>query len=561
MAETSQQEYKVLARKYRPTNFDELIGQEALVRTLSNAIQMNRIAHAFLLTGIRGVGKTTTARIIARALNCVGPDGNGGPTINPCGICEHCVSIASDRHVDVLEMDAASRTGVGDIREIIETVQYRPVSARTKVYIIDEVHMLSNSAFNALLKTLEEPPPHVKFIFATTELRKIPVTVLSRCQRFDLKRIETSELAAHLAGICDKEAIQAAPEALAIIARAAEGSVRDSLSLLDQAIAHTSGQITAEHIQQMIGLADRSQTFELLNVLLQGKIPEALAIAHALYRNGTDPSLLLQDVLDATHTVTQIKVDPARAEDQTMPEAERQLAQSMANAIGLSSLTRCWQALLKGLQEIKFAPHPLQALDMVLIRLGYMAELPPPETVIREWKSGQGTNGGTRPATAPARPTPAPVANAPRIASGSGGAAVAMAPEPVFDTQPHTVPMPADFTACVALFDQQREPMLYQILRQQVQLVKYTQGTITLKPRGAVPADFVGRISHCLRVWTGMPWMIALDTEAAPERVSILEQEQALWEQQKQQTAQLPEVARVLAAFPAAEIVEIKDSV
>ena len=319
----TQKDYTVLARKYRPGSFDGLIGQEPIVRTLTNAVEAGRLAQAFILTGVRGVGKTTTARIIARVLNCIGEDGNGGPTATPCGICEHCIAIVQDRHVDVQEMDAASRTGVDDIRELIESVRYRPSMARYKVYIIDEVHMLSKNAFNALLKTLEEPPEHVKFIFATTEIRKIPVTVLSRCQRFDLRRVNEKTLFDHFRSVADSEGVEVSETALDLIARAADGSVRDGLSLLDQAISHSTGLVDDRQISEMLGLADRSQTFLLFETILMGKIGPALKIFEQLYTSGADPSRVIEDLLEITHLLTRIKVTPSLAEDPGIPEIER----------------------------------------------------------------------------------------------------------------------------------------------------------------------------------------------------------------------------------------------
>ncbi|HEX6103773.1 MAG TPA: DNA polymerase III subunit gamma/tau, partial [Alphaproteobacteria bacterium] len=380
--------YRVLARKYRPARFEELIGQEAMVRTLSNAIRTGRLAHAFMLTGVRGVGKTTTARIIARALNCVGPDGTGGPTVSPCGQCQHCTGIAEDRHVDVIEMDAASRTSVEDIRELIEGVRYRPVMARYKVYIVDEVHMLSRSAFNALLKTLEEPPQHVKFIFATTEIRKVPVTVLSRCQRFDLRRVEAEVLADHFSAIAGKEGIEIEPAAAALIARAADGSVRDGLSLLDQAIALADGRVSEAQVRAMLGLADRTQAFDLFEAAMRGDAPAALASFAALYAAGADPALVLQDLLELTHWVTRVKLAPSAAADPTVPEAERVRGQALAERLSMPVLARAWQMLLKGLTETQTAPHPGQSAEMVLVRLAYAADLPSPADLVRKAAAG-----------------------------------------------------------------------------------------------------------------------------------------------------------------------------
>jgi DNA polymerase-3 subunit gamma/tau len=384
--------YRVLARKYRPSDFTGLVGQEALVRTLKNAFETGRIAHAFMLTGVRGVGKTTTARIIARALNCIGPDGKRTePTIHPCGVCEPCVAIAESRHIDVQELDAASRTGIEDIREIIEGVRYAPASARYKVYIIDEVHMLSKNAFNGLLKTLEEPPPHVKFIFATTEIRKVPVTVLSRCQRFDLRRIESEELVGLLEGIAAKEGVAIERPALALIARAAEGSARDALSLLDQAIAHgEAGAITAEALRGMLGLADRGRVLDLFEKLMGGKIAEALTDLRELYDRGADPLVVMQDLLETTHFLTRVKVAPAAEGFFDGGSAEAKRCGELAAKLSVPSLTRAWQLLLKGLIEVRDATQALPACEMALIRLAYAAELPPTDKLVRDVLDGAG---------------------------------------------------------------------------------------------------------------------------------------------------------------------------
>ena len=391
--------YRVLARKYRPQTFAEVIGQEAMVRTLSNAIAEGRIAQAFILTGVRGVGKTTTARIIARALNCIGLDGAGGPTISPCGECVHCRSIAEDRHVDVIEMDAASRTGVDDIRDLTEGVRYRPVSARHKVYIIDEVHMLSKQAFNGLLKTLEEPPPHVKFIFATTEVRKVPVTVLSRCQRFDLRRIEAGRLAELMRGIAAKEGIAIDEEALRLIARAAEGSARDALSILDQAIAHASGPVEAEAVRAMLGLADRALVIDLFEEVMRGDIAAALVRLKQLYDVGADPAVILEDLAAFTHLVTRLKLAPSELADEALSEEERTRGKAFADKLPLRLLARTWQMLLKGIEETREASRPLAAADMVLVRLAHAADLPTPDEALRLLKDGAGRDA---PAATPA---------------------------------------------------------------------------------------------------------------------------------------------------------------
>ena len=392
----------MLARKYRPTTFDDLIGQEVMVRILRNAFALKRVAHAFMLTGVRGVGKTTTARIIARALNCIGPDGQGGPTADPCGVCPNCTAILADRHPDVLEMDAASRTGVDDVREIIDATRYRPIQARTKVFIIDEVHMLSRAAFNALLKTLEEPPPHVKFVFATTEQRKVPITVLSRCQRFDLRRVRVAELQTHFAGIAEKEGVTIEPAALDQIARAADGSVRDGLSLLDQAIAQADGAVTEGIVIDMLGLADRGHVFDLFEALMAGTPQPALAITDRMFERGADLGVVLQDLLELVHTLTRLKSLPALRESQDLPEAERTRGAALADRLSVQALARAWQMLLKGVGEVEAAPDRRAAAEMVLIRLCHVADLPPPGDLVRRLTAA---SAGTAPssAAAPAR--------------------------------------------------------------------------------------------------------------------------------------------------------------
>ncbi len=383
MATTSQ----VLARKYRPQTFDDLIGQEVLVRTITNAIESNRLAHAYMLTGIRGIGKTTSARIIAKGLNCIGEDGHGGMTPNPCGKCRHCLDITNDAHIDVVEIDAASNTGIDNVRDvIIEGAKYNPVSARFKIYIIDEVHMLSKAAFNALLKTLEEPPERVKFIFATTEIRKVPVTILSRCQRFDLKRLDEKTLTAHLARIALKENVQAPEEALQLIAKAGDGSVRDALSLLDQAIAHFDGNISTDQVRQMLGLADKTVLFDLYEKLMTGQMAEVLNLWQAQYEAGADPIVMATDLLDLTHWLTRLKIVPALIKDVTVSETERVRGQGLADSLSMAQLTRSWQLLLKGLSEIKNADYPMKAFEMLLIRLAYASELPTPADMMAELK-------------------------------------------------------------------------------------------------------------------------------------------------------------------------------
>ncbi len=384
MTQTQATGYRVLARKYRPETFVDLVGQDAMVRTLRNAFAADRIAQAFVMTGIRGTGKTTTARIIAKGMNCIGVDGTGGPTTDPCGQCEHCVAIMEGRHVDVMEMDAASRTGVGDIREIIESVHYRAASARYKIYIIDEVHMLSTSAFNALLKTLEEPPAHVKFIFATTEIRKVPVTVLSRCQRFDLRRIEPEVMIALLRKIAGAEGAQITDDALALITRAAEGSARDATSLLDQAISHGAGETTADQVRAMLGLADRGRVLDLFDMIMRGDAGGALTELGAQYADGADPMAVLRDLAEVTHWISVVKITPDAAEDPTVGPDERARGQAMAEALPLRALARMWQMLLKALDEVAQAPNAMMAAEMAVIRLTHVADLPTPEELVRK---------------------------------------------------------------------------------------------------------------------------------------------------------------------------------
>ncbi len=405
MSDTPEKAYQVLARKYRPQTFADLIGQEAMVRTLKNAFAADRIAHAFVMTGVRGWGKTTTARIIAKGLNCIGPDGAGGPTTDPCGQCEPCRAIAEGRHVDVMEMDAASRTGVNDIREIIDSVHYRAASARYKIYIIDEVHMLSTSAFNALLKTLEEPPAHVKFIFATTEIRKVPVTVLSRCQRFDLKRIEPEVMMAHLSRVADAEGARLAPDALALITRAAEGSVRDAMSLMDQAIAMGGDETTAAQVRTMLGLADRGRTLDLFDLLMRGDAAAALSELSAQYAAGADPMAVLRDLAEITHWISVLKITPEAAEDPTVPPDERARGLDMAGRLPMRALSRMWQMLLKAIEEVGLAPNAMMAAEMAVIRLTHVADLPDPETLVRRLSEGPrppaGPGGGAPAGTSP----------------------------------------------------------------------------------------------------------------------------------------------------------------
>ena len=556
--------YRVLARKYRPRDFSALIGQEALVRTLTNAIAQGRLAHGFMLTGVRGVGKTTTARILARCFNCIGPDGQSGPTATPCGQCEHCRAIAEDRHVDVIEMDAASRTGIDDIRELIDGVRYRPVSARYKVYIVDEVHMLSEKAFNALLKTLEEPPEHVKFIFATTEIRKVPVTVLSRCQRFDLRRIAAEELAAFFLKIAAAEKAKVTAGAAAMIARAADGSARDGLSLLDQAIALAPGATESAHgeidetqVRDMLGLADRTQLIDLYDDVLQGKAAEALGRLQAMHQAGADAAIVLQDMLELTHWLTRAKITPDPLRDPATPEAERAWGGRIVPQVSLPVLARIWQMLLKGLSEVQAAPQPLAAAEMVLIRLMHAANLPDPAELVRRLgESGApAPQAGAMPSTAGRGDGPRTSASAaPRMQPQSQ-----VAPQPV--TQPATQaalqPQPQSFAEVVALFQMKREPILAAHLQSDVHLVQFEVGRIDFRPSDKAPSNLATRVAAALNEWTGKRWLISVSSHAGAP--TLKQQAAALAEAQRAEAAQHPLVKAVLAAFPGATIDEVRD--
>ena len=541
--------YRVLARKYRPTDFTGLIGQEALVRTLSNAFATGRIAHAFMLTGVRGVGKTSTARIIARALNCIGPDGKRTePTIQPCGVCEPCVSISESRNVDVQEMDAASRTGIDDIREIIEGVRYAPVAARYKVYIIDEVHMLSKQAFNGLLKTLEEPPPHVKFIFATTEIRKVPVTVLSRCQRFDLRRIDSAELAAYLATLAKKEAVEVEEDALALIARAAEGSARDSLSLLDQAIAHgEGGTITAQTVRAMLGLADRGRVLDIFEKLMGGDIPGALADLKTLYDAGAEPLAVIQDLLETVHFLTRLKVAPDAQGffDGGSDEARR--AAALAGKLSVASLTRAWQILMKGLFEVRDAARPILACEMVLIRLAYAAELPPTDKLVKDLMEG---GAAPAPRSGAASSSPAPS----RGPSASLSASPARAAQPA--VMPEGAPTLRTLEDIVALAAANNAPILKVALENYVHLVRLEAGHLEFRPHARAPRTLAGDLQQKLKDWTGVRWSVAIAREGGAP--TLAEQKQAAKAAAHDSAAQLPMVRAVLDRFPGAEIREVR---
>jgi DNA polymerase-3 subunit gamma/tau len=509
--------YRVLARKYRPQTFAELIGQDATVKTLANAIERDRVAHAFLLTGVRGVGKTSTARLIAKALNCIGPDGQGGPTITPCNVCEPCRAISEGRYIDVIEMDAASHTGVDDIREIIDAVRYASVSARYKIYIIDEVHMLSKPAFNALLKTLEEPPEHVKFLFATTEVNKVPMTVLSRTQRFDLRRIPAEKLAAHFAEVSKAEGVEVEPEALGMIARAAEGSARDGLSILDQAIAHGAGKVTADQVRDMLGLADRGRIRRLLQLVLAGDATAALAQLDEAHELGIDPTQLLRGLMENLHSATRAKAGATA--DALQSAEERESAEEMARQLGWGTIHRLWQMLLKGLQDVEVAPDPREAAEMALLRLIHAADMPDPAALM-ERLSGDAT--ASTPAAAPA-------------SKGAPSAA-----------------LPADFPALVKRLEEAGKHQLAVQLHDQVSLVRYAPPELALKPMRPLGGDWPRDLAAALKAATGASWQVSLSDD--PGEPSLLDQEKIAEERVRADVLADPNVRAVMDAFPDAEL-------
>jgi DNA polymerase-3 subunit gamma/tau len=510
--------YRVLARKYRPQSFAELIGQDAMVKTLANAIERGRIAHAFLLTGVRGVGKTSTARLIAKALNCVGPDGKGGPTITPCNVCEPCRAIAEGRHIDVIEMDAASHTGVDDIREIVDAVRYASVSARYKIYIIDEVHMLSKNAFNALLKTLEEPPEHVKFLFATTEVDKVPVTVLSRCQRFDLRRIPAEKLAAHFAEVSKAEEVEVDPEALAMIARAAEGSVRDGLSILDQAIAHGAGAVGAEQVRDMLGLADRGRIRRLLQLVLAGDAAAALAELDQAHELGIDPTQLLRGLMESLHGATRAKA--GTSSDVLQSAEDRESAAEIAQSLSWGTIHRLWQMLLKGLQDVGVAPDPREAAEMALLRLIHAADMPDPASLMAKI-GGEG-------ASASPVPAPSSASAAPRAS------------------------IPPDFRGLIASLERAGKHNLAVQLHDQVGLVRYAPPELVLKPVRPLGTDWPRDLMLALKSATGASWQVSLSDDAGDP--SLLDQEKMAEERVRADVLADPNVRAVMEAFPDAEL-------
>ena len=544
MSEEKNSQYVVLARKYRPQTFDDLLGQDALVQTLTNAIKNNRLHHAYILTGIRGIGKTTTARIIAKALNCTGKDGQGGPTIRPCGVCENCQAIAAGRHIDVMELDAASRTGVDDIREILDGVRYKPTTARYKIYIIDEVHMLSKNAFNALLKTLEEPPSHVKFIFATTEIRKVPITVLSRCQRFDLQRLSIENLMTLFTRILEKEQIAADNEALQIIAKAADGSARDGLSMLDQAISLGAGKVETGIVKNMIGLADRNQTFELFEQLVKGQTDALLGNIQEQYKNGANPLTILQDLVNITHMIAKAKIIPSSADEISLSENEKDLCKRLAPEISIAILSKVWQMLIKGISELAIAPVQIDALEMILIRIAYSANLPTPYELLNDVKKNSSLVSysavpavSVRQESVPAEKknsnlsSPAPVAEV----SATAGSAVFNKPEDLIEYMENHKKILA---ACA--------------LKQDVSIHEFRDGYIKMTADSKIDTDFLMNLHKILLEATGKEWKIDSSHGALGETIAA--KERAAEEEYKRNISEYPLVKAILAEFKGAKI-------
>ena len=557
--------YRVLARKYRPSSFDDLIGQEAMVRTVSNAFETGRIPQAWILTGVRGVGKTTTARILARALNYEKPDGSvKGPTIHMPDLGVHCQAIMESRHMDVLEMDAASHTGVDDVRQINDSVRYAPASARYKVYIIDEVHMLSTAAFNAFLKTLEEPPEHAKFVFATTEIRKVPVTVLSRCQRFDLRRVEADVLMAHLSNIATREGVEVEPEALGIIARAAEGSVRDSLSLFDQAIAHAAGVVRADAVRQMLGLADRTRVIDLFDSLARGDIASAFNEFRAQYDVGADPIVVLSDLAEFVNFVTRVKIVPATADNVAFGETERVRAREFASKLSMRVLSRMWQMLLKGITEVQTATRPAAAAEMVLVRIAYVADMPTPDEAIRMIEQNGGRSpvlsGSPAPRGAPASTVSSMPSLPMRAPSAPRTGAEASARPQMATSVPEPQSAPAlritSFTQLVALAGEKRDLMTKSALEADMRLVRIEDGRLEVALERNAARTLVNDLSRKLEQWTGRRWTVIVSNEAGQPTLRS-QNEQAKNEHARAAEAD-PRVQEVLARFPGAKVVEVR---
>ena len=562
MSDSENTAYQVLARKYRPETFADMVGQDAMVRTLENAFEADRIAHAFVMTGIRGTGKTTTARIIAKGMNCIGADGNGGPTTEPCGVCEHCTSIMEGRHVDVMEMDAASRTGVGDIREIIESVHYAATSARFKIYIIDEVHMLSTSAFNALLKTLEEPPEHVKFIFATTEIRKIPVTVLSRCQRFDLRRIEPEVMLGLMKRLADGDNAQISDDAMALIVRAGEGSARDAISLLDQEIENGAGETTADQVRAMLGLADRGSVLDLFDMIMRGQADKALQELSSQYADGADPMAVLRDLAEITHWVSVIKISPEAADDPTVSPDERERGKAAAADLPMRAMTRMWQMLLKAMEEVAAAPNAMMAAEMAIIRLTHVADLPSPEELIKKLQNdpqppaptgggggvpmGGSIGGGASGQSVGQSPNGGPTAVI------QGGAATALAVEPDVAALARF----ERFEQVLELIRARRDMKLLTDVENYVRVVKYSPGRLEFQPVDGAPNDLAQRLAKRLQDWTGARWGMSLVNEGGG--ATVAEQNAEARDDLHAKVHAHPLVQATLLAFPDAEIRDVR---
>jgi DNA polymerase-3 subunit gamma/tau len=557
--------YRVLARKYRPSSFDDLIGQDAMVRTVSNAFETGRIPQAWILTGVRGVGKTTTARILARALNYELPDGSvKGPTIHMKVAGVHCQAIMESRHMDVLEMDAASHTGVDDVRQINDSVRYAPASARYKVYIIDEVHMLSTAAFNAFLKTLEEPPEHAKFVFATTEIRKVPVTVLSRCQRFDLRRVDADVLMGHLANIAAKENVEVEPEALGIIARAAEGSVRDSLSLFDQAIAHAAGLVRADAVRQMLGLADRTRVIDLFDSLARGDIASAFREFREQYDTGADPIVVLSDLAEFVNFVTRVKIVPATADNVIFGETERLRARDFAAKLSMRVLSRMWQMLLKGITEVQAATRPAAAAEMVLVRIAYVADMPTPDEAIRMLEQNGGASpvvaGNAAPRSSPTatmsavQSSPARTPAAPRANTEASARPQMIAPSP--DAQSVPALRITSFPELVALAGEKRDLLTRAALEADVRLVRIEDGRLEVALERSAARTLINDLSRKLEQWTGRRWTVIVSNEAG--QPTLRSQNEVQKNQRERAAESDPRVQEVLARFPGAKVVEVR---
>ena len=545
--------YKVLARKYRPETFKDLVGQAAMVQTLKNAFEADRIAQAFILTGIRGTGKTTTARIIAKGLNCIGLDQKGGPTVEPCGKCSNCTAIIDGNHVDVLEMDAASRTGVDDIREIIESIYYKASSGRFKVYIIDEVHMLSNNAFNALLKTLEEPPKHVKFIFATTEIRKVPVTVLSRCQRFDLKRIEPEEMIALLQKIAKFEGVNISEDAFRMITRAAEGSARDATSLLDQAISHGGGSSDAKHVRAMLGIADRGRVLDLFKMIMKGDAAAALIELNSQYSDGADPIVILKDLAEITHWISVAKITPDINKDPAITPDERTRGIEFSKILSMRALTRMWQMLVKALDEITVAPSPVMAAEMIIIRLTHAADLPPTDDLIKTIESKLQATTNEKNFEKPQKPMDTSLANN-ELAKAKHNNSSNLKIAPAVDEDVGIISY-IRFDDVLEFIKQKRDVKLLIDIENGLRLVSYRPGYIEFTPTDFAPANLAQRLSNRLKEWTGIRWAVSVVQDG--EAQTIVEKKERTAKELETEAYAHPFVQEALVQFPAARIVNV----